>query len=174
MFDDKQAEMIQGKLATDQIDEEADNKDEVREEGADGELPDDMPMEEEKSEDNASEAEKAEEQLERTKAQLKETGTLKPDTAKEQEEKKVDKPQDEEEEKDSDFRDLIDEYDAYLKANAERKMEVDDADSDGEEDNLRNAVSRFQMNLDQFDYMDQKALIRQRFQEWLSDEREHS
>ena len=68
----------------------------------------------------------------------------------------------------------MDEYDAYLKANAERKMEVDDADSDGEEDNLRNAVSRFQMNLDQFDYMDQKALIRQRFQEWLSDEREHS
>lgn len=43
----------------------------------------------------------------------------------------------------------MDEYDAYLKANHERKMEVDDSDDeDDEADKLKNAVSRFSMNMD--------------------------
>lgn len=50
VHDDKQAEQIQGKLATDRVDEDEgdDDKEEVKDKDAEGEAddPDDMPMEE--------------------------------------------------------------------------------------------------------------------------------
>jgi len=59
--------MIQGKLATDQIEDE-DDKNEVKEEGAEGPLPDDMPMEDEKSNEDEDADKLNEEKLERTQA----------------------------------------------------------------------------------------------------------
>jgi midasin (ATPase involved in ribosome maturation) len=76
------------------------------------------------------------------------------------------------EEAKGDPRDLIDEYESYLKAKADEKMDVDNGD-DSEDDKMRPA-SRFIQQLEQFDYMEQKALIRNRFQEWITDEREHT
>lgn len=56
VFDDKQAEMIQGKLATDQIDNEDDaNQDKVKDDGEAQDHPDDMPMEEEEKNKDMSE-----------------------------------------------------------------------------------------------------------------------
>ena len=60
------------------------------------------------------------------------------------------------EEKKQDPRDLIDEYDTYLKAKAEKRMEIDDDDvEDDNAMNLQSAVNNhFIQNLDQFDYME--------------------
>lgn len=58
VFDEKQVEMIQGKLATDRIEEEENDKEEIKEEGADGQLPEDMPMNEENSNEDESPADK--------------------------------------------------------------------------------------------------------------------
>jgi len=67
------------------------------------------------------------------------------------------------EEAKGDPRDLIDEYESYLKAKADEKMDVDNGEDSDENDKMRPA-SRFTQNLEQFDYMEQKVLIRNRFQ----------
>ena len=56
--------------------------------------------------------------------------------------------EDKEEEK-QDPRDLIDEYDAYLKAKAEQRMEVDDRDDADEEPmSAKQPLNYFTQNLD--------------------------
>lgn len=67
VFDDKQVEQIQGKLATDQIDDEDNDdaeKDQVKDEGEG----DDMPMEEEKDKPEDDAEQINEENIEKTKA----------------------------------------------------------------------------------------------------------
>ena len=68
VFDDKQVEQIQGKLATDQIDDEenedGEKDDKVQDEGN----ADDMPMEEEKDKPEDDAEQINEENIEKTKA----------------------------------------------------------------------------------------------------------
>lgn len=80
---------------------------------------------------------------------------------------------DKDEEVKQDPKDLIAEYDEYLKAKAEQRMEVeeDPENAAAQEDG---PIATFNQNLDKFDYMDQKAQIRARFHQWLSDERERT
>ena len=163
VFDDKQADMIQGKLATDHIEEEDADQNEVKEEGDDGQLPEDMPMDEEKSNESAAD-ELNEEKLERTQAQFKETGTLKPDSNEQNEKDEEDKEMDDaqKEESKENPRDLVDEYEAYLQAKTAEKMDLDNGDDSDGPDRI-GVVARFTQNLEQFDYMEQKLLIRNRF-----------
>ena len=75
VHDDKQTEQIQGKLATDQVDDDAN---EVKDDQAkaDGE---DMPMEEDQAKEEEKAAQLQEEKVERTQAQFKDSAVLKPE-----------------------------------------------------------------------------------------------
>ena len=75
--------MMQGKLATDQIDDEEDKKDEVRDSGKNEEAQDQVMEEEDQDKDGEDADSKREEDIERTQAQYKESGVLKPDQHKE-------------------------------------------------------------------------------------------
>ena len=84
--------------------------------------------------------------------------------------------EDKEEEK-QDPKDLVREYDEYLKARAEQqRMDVDEhiENDDQSDDVMASAANLLTQNLDKFNYMEQKQMIRNRFHEWLSDEREHT
>ena len=80
---------------------------------------------------------------------------------------------DQEEEMKGDPEDLIQEYQEYLKAKSDQAMEVDEKyeQSGLEEKNV--IVPTFDQNLEKFDYLEQKMVIRELFQQWLADEKEH-
>jgi len=59
-----------------------------------------------------------------------------------------------EEEKEIDPKDLLAEYDEYLKAKAEQKMKVDDSDDSDNEEAATVPLHVFSQNLDQFDYQE--------------------
>ena len=74
--------------------------------------------------------------------------------------------EEEKEEEKMDPKDLVREYGEYLKARAEQqRMDVDEhiADDDPHDDVMASAANLLTQNLDRFDYMEQKQLIRNRF-----------
>ena len=85
--------------------------------------------------------------------------------------------EEEKEEEKKDLKDLVREYDEYLKDRAEQqRMDVDEhiADDHPHDDVMATPANLLIQNLDKFDYMEQKQMIRNRFHQWLSDEREHT
>ena len=78
-----------------------------------------------------------------------------------------------EEEKKQDPQDLIKEYEDYLKLRKEQAMEIDEQASHMNPEEQDVKVPTFDQDLEKFDYIEQKMVIRELFQKWLSDEAEH-
>ena len=181
VFDKNQAENVQGKLATDQVEnDDAEKEEEVKDDRVDDEA-EDRRMDEDQDDDGKKEdgAQMEEEKIERTQAQFKESGVLKPESNEKKDQNEEDEEMKDEEPSDAivDPRDLIEEYDSYLKDKAEQQRlakEAEDSEMENDELATKEDLLRFNQTLERFDYMDQKQLIRNRFHEWLSDEREHS